>query len=1239
MAEQVRFHLEKMIPELEDLEQRGVFNKTEIKEIVKRRTAHEYAVHRRIGRRADYLKYIEYEINLDRLRKKRKIRLGLDVAQDEKEMTDAKKKLGFTLSDYSLTKRINALYQKALKKFSGDVEIAIQLHPTNPSMYILAAQYEFINNKNMTSARVLMQRGLRINKEATNLWHEYFKLELLWTEKIKERRRILFGDSALGLEPLGPVAKEDQPPKRKLGDGDDDEDEANDDGETGVQLQAEDGDVPKTQLDIDPTIQVSNDASAQDPALTMGKKLSAVQQAMIELAIPKAIYRNAIKEIPNDLEFRIGFLRLYQTFGTSTKFAQDEVYESLKTDFAWNPVAVGVLAEKPLVGLVVSDTSFPSSLKSVVESYEACVKATPTPQMWTRYTTFLTETLSKVTETNLQRYLFVVLQKSYTRAHEGSHCAPEMYISWAELSNNEIKAKYSVLEKGVLRHPASGVLWTAKLRLLIADVETQVLKKTKEQVEAAFAKALSVVGKPAEEGAVATLDLKTERFGLWKLYLEWVENTTTNSSADLIDVVEKRFRECLGVQELGSANVDLAEFEAYIIVIYLDWSFKIGGIDRVRTASDRLISFKQRSTFFFNSCLEFEERDVLGGESGGIVEYAKKSNKASVATPVQIARLRKMHELVCFSDASRIDSWIAYLSFEMYVTKDFKRVNEVHWRANKEVADKDEFALRQAPPTSSGRKPNPVPSSSTQEDDLYSFEKKVGSCQIAINKNIPYKFNQKQAPGDTGGYRTSGGRVIGTSAGFGGAPRTGAAFGYTSAGRTAMGTSMGGGADGPRPMTSVRAAGYSSRGRATNTGGQSFDPFNQATAAAEKALEPLPEEQIKTLEKKINLLIEESTIAASQGNNQLALEKAKDAGKRERALAKQRDQAGLGDQINLDLTYCVLFNLANQYHGCKMYQEALNSYAVIVKNKMFNQSGRLRVNMGNIYFEQQKYSQAVKMYRMALDQIPNTNRDIRLKIMRNIGAAFVKMGQFQDAITSFESIMEISPDHHTGFNLILCYFALGDRERMKKGLQKLVSIKLPVYENDEIGSVGAGVINGEGNQEPIDDHEVFNEDKLRAIARERSKAAERFMILAAKLVAPSIESNFSAGFDMIIEIIKSSPHAEIASELEIAKAIQFLKSKDFSKAIETLKSFEKKDPKLVGTASTNLSFLYFLESDFRHAEKYAQVAIATDRYNAKAQTNLGNCFFQRAEYDKAKEYYQEAVSVDALCTEAMYNLG
>ena len=38
-----------------------------------------------------------------------------------------------------------------------------------------------------------------------------------------------------------------------------------------------------------------------------------------------------------------------------------------------------------------------------------------------------------------------------------------------------------------------------------------------------------------------------------------------------------------------------------------------------------------------------------------------------------------------------------------------------------------------------------------------------------------------------------------------------------------------------------------------------------------------------------------------------ALDKAKEAGRKERLLCKQRDQASLNEQINLDLTYSVSF--------------------------------------------------------------------------------------------------------------------------------------------------------------------------------------------------------------------------------------------------------------------------------------------------------------------------------------------
>lgn len=69
--------------------------------------------------------------------------------------------------------------------------------------------------------------------------------------------------------------------------------------------------------------------------------------------------------------------------------------------------------------------------------------------------------------------------------------------------------------------------------------------------------------------------------------------------------------------------------------------------------------------------------------------------------------------------------------------------------------------------------------------------------------------------------------------------------------------------------------------------------------------------------------------------------------------------------------------------------------------------------------------------------------------MQNIGIVFVKMGQYTDAITSFEHIMQEDADFKTGFNLILCYYALGDREKMKRAFQKLLTVDLKIGEDDK----------------------------------------------------------------------------------------------------------------------------------------------------------------------------------------------
>lgn len=95
-----------------------------------------------------------------------------------------------------------------------------------------------------------------------------------------------------------------------------------------------------------------------------------------------------------------------------------------------------------------------------------------------------------------------------------------------------------------------------------------------------------------------------------------------------------------------------------------------------------------------------------------------------------------------------------------------------------------------------------------------------------------------------------------------------------------------------------------------------------------------------------------------------------------------------------------------------MYQEALNSYTLIVKNKSYPTAGRLRVNMGNIYFSQKQYTKAITQYQMALDQLPNIGpeegayTEVRLRMMRNIGVANIKMGRYAEATQALENVMK-----------------------------------------------------------------------------------------------------------------------------------------------------------------------------------------------------------------------------------------
>lgn len=69
--------------------------------------------------------------------------------------------------------------------------------------------------------------------------------------------------------------------------------------------------------------------------------------------------------------------------------------------------------------------------------------------------------------------------------------------------------------------------------------------------------------------------------------------------------------------------------------------------------------------------------------------------------------------------------------------------------------------------------------------------------------------------------------------------------------------------------------------------------------------------------------------------------------------------------------------------------------------------------------------------------------------MHNIGLVFVRMGQYSEACTSFEYIMQEQANFKTGLDLVTAYYGLGDKERMKKGFLRLLECQLDIDDDEK----------------------------------------------------------------------------------------------------------------------------------------------------------------------------------------------
>ncbi|KPV71623.1 uncharacterized protein RHOBADRAFT_56467, partial [Rhodotorula graminis WP1] len=218
--EKVQLALERFLPELRDLEQKKVFTRDEISDIVAKRRGFELSLAQGRGTKpTDFLRYIDYERKLDKLRKARAARIASAGTK--------------SLSDHSISAHVTQLHRLAVRRFpesltlwdasiahsltqaspllvSRTLAAAIAMHPTHTPYWVLASQWESDGDRkgmgggNTEGARRLCMRALRFLKGRKGarrddgvdgpeelVWREWIRVEVAFVERLRERWQVL----------------------------------------------------------------------------------------------------------------------------------------------------------------------------------------------------------------------------------------------------------------------------------------------------------------------------------------------------------------------------------------------------------------------------------------------------------------------------------------------------------------------------------------------------------------------------------------------------------------------------------------------------------------------------------------------------------------------------------------------------------------------------------------------------------------------------------------------------------------------------------------------------------------------------------------------------------------------------------------------------------------------------------------------------------------------------------------
>eukprot|EP00042_Codosiga_hollandica_P053721 m.710485 g.710485 ORF g.710485 m.710485 type:complete len:230 (-) comp58760_c0_seq6:25-714(-) len=172
-----------------------------------------------------------------------------------------------------------------------------------PGLWIKAAKWEFEQNANISAARVLLQRSLRLMAHQPDLWTEYFRLEWLYLEKMTKRMQVLKIDPRTVQPRSNPIeGSESSSEDEDASDEDDSDQEAEKKPRRGRAVE-----LPQLSVEADK----AEEQAILDPFLRGD--------------ILRVIVRNAKSAIPNNVGFMLSLLPICRLFSNSLP-CRDDIY-------------------------------------------------------------------------------------------------------------------------------------------------------------------------------------------------------------------------------------------------------------------------------------------------------------------------------------------------------------------------------------------------------------------------------------------------------------------------------------------------------------------------------------------------------------------------------------------------------------------------------------------------------------------------------------------------------------------------------------------------------------------------------------------------------------------------------------------------------------------------------------------------------------------------------------------------